>query len=215
MAVILDPIHDLAEILPNLPNGILAPFLFSFDPQREELRIGGNDLIQCPIFDFEDDQASILGVEDEIGLTPLYIRLIPNDVPIIRLGAGLEKTIERSFAGCCENLNIIGDHCRHEFAAPTYRCRVKPVGIDFSSNPPNQRSKMASAFSSDTVMPSGSVVSQILFYQGLDMWVVQDKPMSGDIRQGPVGKLGPNAINTGKISPYLSLAFHVLYKIGK
>ena len=45
VTVLFNLVHDLAEIIPYLLDGVFSPFFFSFDVQREILRIGSYDLV--------------------------------------------------------------------------------------------------------------------------------------------------------------------------
>ena len=112
MPVLFDLVHDLAEVFTDLLEGVLTRDLFPSDIKGEELGIGGNDLVQGPVLDLEDDQTSVLRVKNKIRLMPSYIWLIPGNVPYIRLGTGLKKPIKDALSFGCERMDINRDPFR-------------------------------------------------------------------------------------------------------
>ena len=61
IAVLLDPVHDVGEIVSCLLEGV-APFLrLAAHVEDEILGVGLADLVQRPVLDLEDDEAHFVG----------------------------------------------------------------------------------------------------------------------------------------------------------
>ena len=72
--------------------------------------IGLEYLIECPVFNLEDDQALVFTEEDKIRLTSVDVRQLPGQIFAVGFGGIFQKSIEMTLAFSAEVLNIIRDH---------------------------------------------------------------------------------------------------------
>jgi hypothetical protein len=71
------------------------------------LGVGFLYLIECPVFDFKDDESGVLAKEDEIRLSAVDIRQVLGQVFAIRFGGVLQESVEMMFSIWTEVFNIV------------------------------------------------------------------------------------------------------------
>ena len=113
VSVPADLVHEVSKIVPGLAEGIFPNLLSAAYEKLKLLGISGEDLVERPVLDLEDDEAGVLGVKDEIRFLPLDVRLVPGRIRLVGLGAGLEKPVKSSFPRRGEGLDVRRYHCGH------------------------------------------------------------------------------------------------------
>ncbi len=85
-AVTAETFHQVVDIPTCLFMRIGAGFFLEAEPDFEGFGIDLTDLVNRPVFHFEDDQTDFRIIKYEVRFRVVDVRRIPDDVSVIRLG---------------------------------------------------------------------------------------------------------------------------------